>query len=242
MFIRGEFEDRFAVDRALVGELHVVALGGGTLGDIEFGALGAEAFDDLFDLGVGRIHGLDLGGNAGVVGQREGGAHVERDGHGGGFVGGDFTLLHVGDVEGLELGLLEAATVGLGEDLLLELFADLLAVTFDDHGRRGFARTETGEAGLLGNLADHGLVFGGDFGLVEGDDEAFTGFGDVFDFDVHSRKRAEGFIDRIGETTRPASARSMPDSTRLKAGGGANLMLARCRVSANCLPPTPPCC
>ncbi len=193
MLVGDDVENGLAGDGALVGKLHVVALLGGALGDLEIGALAAEGVDAGLDLGVGGIARNDGHGDAGQLGQLEGGADVHGDDDGGELVRGDVALAHVGHLEDVELGFLDAVAVGLADDLLLELVVHGLAVLLEHEVGGGLARTETGDANLLGNLADDRFVFGGDLGGVEAHGQAFTGGGDVLDLDVHGLKVRAGF-------------------------------------------------
>ena len=184
-FVGDDLGQRLAVERAGVAKAHIIALGGGALGDLEISALSAHALDHGVDLSVGRLNRGDLGGEAVVVGKLEVGTHVDRELDGGGETGLDLAFLDIDEREHLELGLVEAVAVGFADNLLLELVLQLLAEALGHHGGRSLAGAKAGQADLLGEFAQDGVVFAIDLTLVEGDGQRFASLVDVGDLNVH---------------------------------------------------------
>jgi hypothetical protein len=73
LLVGRQFGDWLAVHFAFVGQLDVVALLRGPVGGLEVRPLGAQALDDVLNLGVGRLRGRDFRREVVVLGSSKSG-------------------------------------------------------------------------------------------------------------------------------------------------------------------------
>ena len=181
-----DFGDGFAVERALVGETHEVALLDFAVDFVVLCALVAVVLDCVFDFLVGCVGGFELDLGFERFGKLDFGVDV-----GGKFEFERTVLVFVLDVYNrVEVEFLDCVELfnRLACEVAFELFFDGFGIKLFDHRLRRFAGSETGDFGVAHECGDYLAVFFFDLLGSEGHDYLLSCIADVFDFCIHNFK------------------------------------------------------